>query len=113
MVGTHGGPVDRPSPWPWLVPVAALVAGALFASSVRASEGGQLRPEQGELADLIRAQNRTNEDYASRLNDLQTKVDEATAAMAPGDSARPAARSRRSALTSGMPSATPRRRRGR
>jgi hypothetical protein len=67
------------------VPVAALVAGALFASSVRASESGALRPEQGELADLIRAQNRTNEEYASRLNELQAKVDEATAALAPGD----------------------------
>jgi len=85
VVGTHGGRVDRPSPWPWLVPVAALVAGALFASSVRASEGGDLRPEQGELPDLIRAQNRTNEQHASRLNDLQSQVDEATAAMAPGD----------------------------
>lgn len=85
MPGTHGGRVDRPSPWPWLVPVAALVAGALFASSVRASESGALRPEQGELADLIRAQNRTNEEYASRLNELQAKVDEATAALAPGD----------------------------
>jgi uncharacterized protein YlxW (UPF0749 family) len=63
---THGGRVDRPSPWPWLVPVAALVAGALFAS-------------------IIRAQNRTNAEYASRLDELQTKVDEATAAMAPGD----------------------------
>jgi uncharacterized protein YlxW (UPF0749 family) len=85
MPGTHGGRVDRPSPWPWLVPVAALVAGALFASSVRASESGALRPEQGELADLIRAQNRTNEEYASRLNELQAKVDEETAALAPGD----------------------------
>ena len=27
MAGTHAGQVNRPSPWPWLVPVAALVAG--------------------------------------------------------------------------------------
>ena len=31
--GTHAGDVDRPSVWPWLVPVAALVAGALLGGS--------------------------------------------------------------------------------
>jgi uncharacterized protein YlxW (UPF0749 family) len=85
VVGTHGGRVDRPSPWPWLVPVAALVAGSLFASSVRASQDGDLRPDQAELPDLIRAQNRTNEDRSSRLDELQTRVDEATAGLAPRD----------------------------
>ena len=85
MVGTHGGRVDRPSPWPWLVPVAALVAGTLFASSVRASQGEDLRTDQAQLPDLIRAQNRTNETRASDLTDLQGQVDEATAALAPGD----------------------------
>ncbi|GAA4404728.1 DUF881 domain-containing protein [Fodinibacter luteus] len=85
MAGTHGGRVDRPSPWPWLVPVAALVAGTLFASSVRASQGEDLRPDQAELPDLIRAQNRTNEDRSSRVEELQARVDEATAALAPRD----------------------------
>ena len=61
MAGTHAGRVNRPSPWPWLVPVAALVAGTLFASSVRASQGEDLRTDQAQLPDLIRAQNRTNE----------------------------------------------------
>ena len=46
MAGTHAGRVNRPSPWPWLVPVAALVAGTLFASSVRASQGEDLRTDQ-------------------------------------------------------------------
>ncbi|HET7822520.1 MAG TPA: DUF881 domain-containing protein [Ornithinibacter sp.] len=77
--------MNRPSPWPWLVPVAALVAGTLFASSVRASQGEDLRTDQAQLPDLIRAQNRTNETRASDLNDLQGQVDEATAALAPGD----------------------------
>jgi uncharacterized protein YlxW (UPF0749 family) len=85
VAGTHAGRVIRPSPWPWLVPVAALVAGTLFASSVRASQGQDLRTDQAELPDLIRAQNRTNEARASRLDDLQGRVDEATAALAPGD----------------------------
>jgi uncharacterized protein YlxW (UPF0749 family) len=85
MAGTHAGRVNRPSPWPWLVPVAALVAGTLFASSVRASQGEDLRTDQAQLPDLIRAQNRTNETRASDLTDLQGQVDEATAALAPGD----------------------------
>jgi uncharacterized protein YlxW (UPF0749 family) len=83
--GTHAGRVDRPSPWPWLVPVAALVAGALFASSVRASQGEDLRTDQAELSDLIRAQNRSNEDRAGRLDELQAEVDAATANLAPGN----------------------------
>ncbi len=85
MVGTHGGRVDRPSVWPWLVPVAALVAGTLFASSVRASQGEDLRPEQGKLPDLIRSANRSNEDHQGQLAELQAKVDAATARLAPGD----------------------------
>lgn len=85
MAGTHAGRVNRPSPWPWLVPVAALVAGTLFASSVRASQGEDLRTDQAQLPDLIRAQNRTNETRASDRSDLQGQVDEATAALAPGD----------------------------
>jgi uncharacterized protein YlxW (UPF0749 family) len=85
MAGTHAGRVNRPSPWPWLVPVAALVAGTLFASSVRASQGEDLRTDQAQLPDLIRAQNRTNGDRSSELDDLQGRIDEATAALAPGD----------------------------
>ena len=85
MAGTHAGRVNRPSPWPWLVPVAALVAGTLFASSVRASQGEDLRTDQAQLPDLIRAQNRTNEARDSQLDDLQGQVDEATAGLAPGD----------------------------
>ena len=92
MVGTHGGRVDRPSVWPWLVPVAALVAGTLFASSVRASQGEDLRPDQGKLPDLIRSQTRTNEERAAQLAELQAKVDASTARLAPGDLRDPAAR---------------------
>ncbi len=85
MVGTHGGRVDRPSVWPWLVPVAALVAGTLFASSVRASQGEDLRPDQGKLPDLIRSATRSNEDHQGQLAELQAKVDASTARLAPGD----------------------------
>ena len=91
MVGTHGGRVDRPSVWPWLVPVAALVAGTLFASSVRASQGEDLRPDQGKLPDLIRSATRSNEDHQGQLAELQAKVDAATARLRPGRPADPAA----------------------
>ncbi len=84
-MGTHAGRVNRPSPWPWLVPVAALVAGALFASSVRASQGQDLRADYTRLPDLIRQQTQTNADRAAQLDDLRAKVDAATAALAPGD----------------------------
>jgi uncharacterized protein YlxW (UPF0749 family) len=67
------------------VPVVALVAGALFASSVRASQGEELRPDQAQLPDLIRAQNRTNEVRAAELDELQAKVDAETASLAPGN----------------------------
>ncbi|NHA69352.1 DUF881 domain-containing protein [Phycicoccus flavus] len=85
MPGTHAGRTRRLSPWPWLVPVAALVAGALFASSVRASEGQTLRSDYGRLPDLIREQTRVNADRADRVSALQAQVEQATAALAPGN----------------------------
>ncbi|MGL5819596.1 MAG: DUF881 domain-containing protein [Phycicoccus sp.] len=86
MNRTHPGRVDRTSPWPWLVPVAALVAGALFASSVRASDGGaSLRSDAARLPDLIREQTRANEQRSEQVGDLQSQVDDATAELAPGD----------------------------
>ncbi|GIL37706.1 DUF881 domain-containing protein [Phycicoccus sp. DTK01] len=81
----HAGRVDRPSPWPWLVPVAALVAGALFASSVRASDGEELRTGYTRLPDLIREQTRVNADRAEKVDTLRAQVEDATAALAPGD----------------------------
>lgn len=88
MAGSHaGGRTRRPSPWPWLVPVAALVAGALFASSTNAAQGEDLRSDYTRLPDLIREQTRVNAERASRVDDLQGQVDRATAELAPGDTA--------------------------
>jgi uncharacterized protein YlxW (UPF0749 family) len=86
VAGTHAGRTRRPSPWPWLVPVAALLAGALFASSVRAAEGHDLRSDYTRLPDLIREQNRVNEQRQGTVDELQSRVDAVTAALAPGDS---------------------------
>jgi len=84
--GTHAGRTRRPSPWPWLVPVAALLAGALFASSVRAADGQDLRTDYARLPDLIREQTRVNEQRQAAVDELQSEVDAATAALGPGDS---------------------------
>ncbi len=86
MPGTHAGRTHRPSPWPWLVPVAALLAGALFASSVRAADGQDLRADYTNLPDLIREQNQVNEQRQATVDGLQGEVDAATAALAPDDS---------------------------
>jgi uncharacterized protein YlxW (UPF0749 family) len=86
VAGTHAGRTRRPSPWPWLVPVAALLAGALFASSVRAADGHDLRTDYARLPDLIREQTRVNEQRQAAVDELQSEVDAATAALGPGDS---------------------------
>ena len=86
MAGTHAGRTRRPSPWPWLVPVAALLAGALFASSVRAADGHDLRTDYARLPDLIREQTRVNEQRQAAVDELQSEVAAATAALGPGDS---------------------------
>jgi uncharacterized protein YlxW (UPF0749 family) len=83
--GTHAGRTRRPSPWPWLVPVTALLAGALFASSMRAADGANLRSDYTRLPDLIREQNQVNERRQATVDDLQKRIDAATAALAPGD----------------------------
>jgi uncharacterized protein YlxW (UPF0749 family) len=65
--------------------VAALLAGALFASSVRASQGNDLRADYVRLPDLIRAQTKVNADRAGEVQALQSQVDAATSRLAPGD----------------------------
>ena len=85
MAGKHEKQVERRSAWPWLVPVAALIAGSLFASSVRASDGGDLRSDYARLPDLIREQTQVNADRAARIDQLRAEVDDVTADVAPGD----------------------------
>ncbi|MBR7742555.1 DUF881 domain-containing protein [Phycicoccus sp. BSK3Z-2] len=98
MAGTHAGAVRRPSPRPWLVPVAALVAGALFASSVRVSDGGDVREDYARLPDLIREQTQVNTARTEQIRTLRAEVDEATAALAPGDATTSGLESRAAAI---------------
>jgi uncharacterized protein YlxW (UPF0749 family) len=67
------------------VPVVALVAGALFASSVRAAQGQDIRPDQAMLPDLIRSQNRVNQERTAEVGRLTAEVEQKTASLAPGD----------------------------
>ena len=85
MPGTHAGRVARPSPWPWLVPVAALAAGALFSSSIRAAQGGEIRSDIAGLPGLIQAGTSANADRARTLAALQSEVDQLTRDAAPAD----------------------------
>ena len=108
MAGTHRGTVEPSLPrghgW---CPSRHLVAGTLFASSVRASQGEDLRTDQAQLPDLIRAQNRTNETRAADLDDLQGQVDEATARAGPRRPADPDSSERRGRRRSRRPPVAP------
>ncbi len=100
-------PEQRPRPsrvtgsgWSLLVPVAAAVAGVLFATSARTAQGTDLRAwGGGDLADVIRAQTRSAERKAADVQRLRTDLVRLTAASAPG-SATVAALERRSASLS-------------
>ncbi|MEO7060904.1 MAG: DUF881 domain-containing protein [Lapillicoccus sp.] len=74
----------RPTAWSAVVPVVALVAGLLFATSFQTARGTDLRSVGQGLPDLIRSENRQVQTKAERLQQLQTQVDGLTAAAAPG-----------------------------
>ena len=65
-----------PTTWSILVPVVALLAGALFATSSTAAAGGTLRYDNETVADLIRRGTAANERDSERLTLLQGQVDE-------------------------------------
>ena len=72
-------PFRRPSAWTALVPVVALTAGLLFATSGRTAQGTDLRAgEVTELSGLIRQQVRSNGRQEDVLADLQQQIDRLT-----------------------------------
>jgi uncharacterized protein YlxW (UPF0749 family) len=75
----------RPTAWSALVPLVALLAGALFAASASTAKGTDLRAQSANLPDLIRQQTRKNAAAAEQLRGLQTQVDQLSAQAAPGD----------------------------
>jgi uncharacterized protein YlxW (UPF0749 family) len=75
----------RPTFWSAAVPLVALGAGVLFATSASTAGGTDLRSGASELPDLIRQQTRQNAQAAGRVRSLQAEVDRLSAVQAPGD----------------------------
>jgi len=70
------------------VPVAAAVAGLMFATSALTAQGTDLRSSgRTELVDVVRAQDRAVNQRAERVKALQDQVDSLTAQAAPGSAA--------------------------
>ena len=75
--------VRRPSAWTALVPVVALAAGLLFATSGRTAQGTDLRAgEVTELSGLISQRETAIARQANQLSDLQKQVERLTAQAA-------------------------------
>jgi uncharacterized protein YlxW (UPF0749 family) len=64
--------------WRLAVPLVFVLAGVLFATSAGASRGRDLRSDPGNLADLIRAEERRLTDATARIERLRTDIQEAT-----------------------------------
>jgi uncharacterized protein YlxW (UPF0749 family) len=78
----------RPSAWTVLVPVVALSAGLLFATSGRTAQGTDLRAgEVTELSELIAQRETVIARQAGQLADLQEQVDRLTEQAATRDGA--------------------------
>jgi len=83
----------RLSAWGALVPVVALAAGLLFATSGRTAQGTDLRAgEVTELSELIEQRNTVIARQSDQLTDLQREVDRLTERAASRDGAVAAAR---------------------
>ncbi|HEX5523463.1 MAG TPA: DUF881 domain-containing protein [Pedococcus sp.] len=67
------------------MPLVALGAGVLFATSASTAQGTDLRSSASDMPDLIRAQTRQNARAAERVRGLQSEVDQLSAQRNPGD----------------------------
>lgn len=64
--------------WTILVPLVAVLAGALFSASSTAAQGTDLRSAASGIPDLIRAETRRGEVRAQEVSRLQNEVDQLT-----------------------------------
>lgn len=78
---------SRPGPWSIAVPVVALLAGILFATSGSAAQGRSLRSDAAGLPDIIREETQANARMTNDLTKLTTEVDELTRDSVPGSAA--------------------------
>jgi uncharacterized protein YlxW (UPF0749 family) len=77
----------RPGPWSVLVPIVAVIAGILFATSGTAAQGRSLRSDASGLPDIIREKTQDNARMTGELEKLTAEVDELTHDGAPGNAA--------------------------
>lgn len=77
----------RPSPWAVLVPVVAVLAGILFATSGSVAQGRSLRSDAAGLPDIIREETQDNARMTDELQKLTVEVDELARDNAPGNAA--------------------------
>lgn len=84
--------------WAWVVPLVAGLAGVLFATSYATAHGTELRTVGRDLPGLIADQSRDAEVKAEQVRQLQSEVDQLSAAAAPGDATVKALREKTAAL---------------
>src|SRR5690348_7258076 len=75
----------RPTLWSALVPLVALGAGVLFATSAATAKGTDLRSSGRDLPGVIREQTRRNALAAEQVRQVRADVDALSAEQAPGD----------------------------
>jgi uncharacterized protein YlxW (UPF0749 family) len=75
----------RPTLWSAVVPVAAIAAGILFATSASTAQGTDLRSSASDLPGLIRERTRQNTAQANAVRRLRADVDRLSTQQAPGD----------------------------
>lgn len=75
----------RPTAWSTLVPLVAIGAGVMFATSASTAKGTDLRSSATDLPGVIREQTRENTVAAGQVQRLQAEVDRLSAQQAPGD----------------------------
>ncbi|MDT0212534.1 DUF881 domain-containing protein [Rothia sp. ARF10] len=71
--------------WSVLVPVVAILAGVLFATSGSVAQGRSLRSDAAGLPDIIREQTQDNARMTEELERLTAEVDQLTLGGAPGN----------------------------
>lgn len=85
MVDRSAFLTTRPTKWSLLVPVVAVLAGILFATSGSVAQGHNLRSDASGLPDIIREQTQDNTRMTKQLDALNFEVDQLSRSGAPGN----------------------------
>ncbi|KGN37463.1 DUF881 domain-containing protein [Knoellia subterranea] len=77
----------RPGPWSAAVPLVAVFAGVLFATSGSTAQGRSLRSDAAGLPDIIREETQANARMTQELQQLTIEVEEMARNGSPGNAA--------------------------